>query len=277
MTIRNHYNNSYKFSIFKRKNPFVMNLLSFIEKFPDEVSCREYLRRQREAAGITCPRCGGTEHYWLASHQSWQCKPCGSRKGLRSGTVMEASNLPVRYWFIGMHLMSSTKPFSALELQRQLGHKRYEPIWYMMHKLRAAMGKRDQRYKLEEFVELDEGFFESVPGKENRGEAEPLKRGRGSQKQGKVLVMVESKPSKKPAKKNRKKPPRSCGHLKMIVVEDLQWETLAPVVEASIDPEATVRTDGNSSYRKLKTASRSIRGFGFPPGKPPPFCLESIR
>jgi len=62
---------------------------------------------------------------------------------------MESSNLPVRYWFIAMHLISSTKkPFSALELQKQLGPERfrdYEPIWYMLHKLRAAMGKRNER------------------------------------------------------------------------------------------------------------------------------------
>ncbi|MFT6808778.1 MAG: hypothetical protein ACJA01_002009, partial [Saprospiraceae bacterium] len=28
-------------------------------------------------------------------------------------------------------------------MQRQIGHKRYEPIWFMMHKIRAAMGQRD--------------------------------------------------------------------------------------------------------------------------------------
>jgi len=33
-----------------------MNLLSFIEAFPDESSCREYLRRKREEARIVCSR-----------------------------------------------------------------------------------------------------------------------------------------------------------------------------------------------------------------------------
>jgi hypothetical protein len=36
-----------------------------------------------------------------------------------------------------MHLLTSTKKsFSAKELQRQLGHKRYHLIWHMLHKLR---------------------------------------------------------------------------------------------------------------------------------------------
>ncbi|KAA6304209.1 hypothetical protein EZS27_044147, partial [termite gut metagenome] len=42
---------------------------------------------------------------------------------------------------------------------RQLGHKRYEPIWNMLHKLRGIMGKRDEQYSLSGVIELDEGFF----------------------------------------------------------------------------------------------------------------------
>ena len=53
---------------------------------------------------------------------------------------MESSNLSFRKWFIVIHLMTSTKKgFSAKEIQRQLGQKRYEPIWYMMQKIRMAM------------------------------------------------------------------------------------------------------------------------------------------
>jgi hypothetical protein len=56
---------------------------------------------------------------------------------------MHGSQLPFRYWFIAIHLLSSTKKtFSALELQRQLGHSTYNPKWAMLHKLRLAMGKR---------------------------------------------------------------------------------------------------------------------------------------
>jgi hypothetical protein len=61
-----------------------------------------------------------------------------------------------------MHLLTSTeKTFSAKEVQRLLGHKRYEPIWAMLHKLRSVMGLRDNEYLLGEDVELDEGFFKT--------------------------------------------------------------------------------------------------------------------
>ncbi len=108
---------------------------------------------------------------------------------------MHGSNLSFRYWFIAIHLLTSTKQsFSASELQRQLGHKRYEPIWLLLHKLRSVMGKRDGQYELSGIIELDEGFFTTeIPEEEKK---KPLKRGRGSQRKSKVLVMAESTPVK---------------------------------------------------------------------------------
>jgi hypothetical protein len=71
---------------------------------------------------------------------------------------MHKSKLPFRYWFVAMHLLTSTKKnFSAKELQRQLGHKRYHPVWHMMRKLREAMGKRE--YVLSGSMDLDDGCF----------------------------------------------------------------------------------------------------------------------
>ena len=58
---------------------------------------------------------------------------------------------------IAFHLVTSTKKtFSAKELQRQIGHKYYEPIWAMMHKIRTAMGNRDAQYNLSNAKEYDE-------------------------------------------------------------------------------------------------------------------------
>jgi hypothetical protein len=61
--------------------------------------------------------------------------------------------MPFRYWFVAIHLFTSTKKsFSAKELQRQSGHKRYKPIWNMLHKLRQIMGKRDELYTMSDVI-----------------------------------------------------------------------------------------------------------------------------
>ena len=115
---------------------------------------------------------------------------------------MENSKLPFQYWFIAMHFISSTKnTFSEKEVQRQLSHNRYEPIWAMMHKIRMVMGLRDDNYSLAGEVELDEGFFETVSA--NYDKTEKLKRGRGSQKQTTVLVSAESKTVTNPKMKEK--------------------------------------------------------------------------
>ena len=137
-----------------------MNLLNFVATYPNEESCKRKWKEMRDKQGVICPKCGCTSHYWKSDKENYECKSCGYRQSLKANTVMHNSNLPFRYWFIAIHLITSTKKsFSALELQRQLGHNRYDPIWYMLHKLRAAMGNRDDKYKLSGVIELDEGFF----------------------------------------------------------------------------------------------------------------------
>jgi len=106
--------------------------------------------------------------------------------------MMENAKLPFRKWYLAMAFMSfSKKGLSTTELQRQLGNTRYEPIWFMVHKIRKAMGNRDALYKLTDMVEFDEGCIETEIDNESKT---LLKRGRGSERQINVAVMAESTP-----------------------------------------------------------------------------------
>ena len=140
-----------------------MKLLDFAKHFDSEEACEKYLKETREKEGIKCSRCGCEKQYWNRCHKRWMCAKCGHETTLRSGTVMHGSNLPLLYWFTAIHLLTSTKKtFSAAEMQRQLGHKRYQPIWEMMHKLRSVMGERDSKYNLEGTIELDEAILQET-------------------------------------------------------------------------------------------------------------------
>ena len=49
---------------------------------------------------------------------------------MKSGTIMENSNLSYLIWYKTMFLLTTTKKgFSSKEIQKQLGLKRYEPVW----------------------------------------------------------------------------------------------------------------------------------------------------
>lgn len=228
-----------------------MKLVDFYQHYPDETSCKTEWIRQRNEQGIVCKKCGHTIHYWKKDKEQWECKKCHHRTTLRSGTVMENSKLPFQYWFLAIHLLTSTKKsFSAKEIQRQLGHKRYEPIWAMLHKIRIVLGLRDEEYQLKEQVELDEGFFPTVSITRNKDEE--LKRGRGSQKQTTVLVSAESIEIKDPNITANYKEKRKVKYIKMKVVDSLKKKDLTRNVEEMIEPGTIIDTDGSNSYNDLK-------------------------
>jgi transposase-like protein len=226
-----------------------MKLIEFNKSFPDELSCKKHFKAYRDQMGVVCKKCGSTDHYWKQDKWQYECKKCKFRTTLRSGTVMQSSKLPFQDWYIAMHLITSTKKsFSAKEIQRQLGRKRYQPVWEMLHKLRSVMGLRDGEYKIDGEVELDEGFFETVDVE--RTNKSGGKRGRGSEKQTKVMVMAESK--KVDQLKKTKRPDKKVGFIKMKVVKNLKSETINKVVEENINEQSTVMTDAYPSYNNVK-------------------------
>ena len=227
-----------------------MKLLEFYNQYPDEKSCRVAFKEMREKEGIICKKCGNTTHYWKKNREEWECKKCRHQTRLRVGTVMESSKLPFHYWFIAMHLITSTKKsFSAKEVQRQLGHKRYEPIWAMLHKLRLVMGNRDAEYTLGDEVEFDEGFFETVSI--TRDMNEPLKRGRGSEKQTIVFVSAESKTVEDVNLSEKYNKKRKLGFVKMQVTESLKKKEVTKYASSIINKGSTLLTDGSNSFNDL--------------------------
>lgn len=220
-----------------------MNILEFVEQFPDENSCRVDMKNAREREGVVCKKCSSKKQYWLKAKWAWQCGECNFRTSLRSGTVMENSNLPIRTWYLAMAFMTFTKKgISAVELQRQLGHTRYNTVWSLMHRIRSAMGKRDDLYGLEGMIEFDEGYFEQATKEKQKRK---LKRGRGSQRQSNVAVMAESTPLENP--KTGKKDSH-CGYFKMKVLQTHKKEEISELVSSKLDDKCIVFSDKSTSY-----------------------------
>jgi DNA-directed RNA polymerase subunit RPC12/RpoP len=130
-----------------------MNLLDFIERFPGENDCLEYFIAIREKASVVCEKCCHNKHNWLAGNDQFECEQCGNRISIKSGTVMENSKLPIKYWFITIHILtSSQKTFSASELQKKLGYPEYEPVGEMLGNLNTLTGKIADEYTFERLL-----------------------------------------------------------------------------------------------------------------------------
>jgi len=220
-----------------------MNVFSFTAHFDNEASCREHFKTERDKVGVSCRRCQHDQHYWIKSQWSYECKKCKSRTSLRSGTIMQSSNLSFLVWYKAMFLLSMTKKgFSSKEIQKQLGLKRYEPVWAMVHKLRKAMGKRDERYTLEGMIELDEGYFtvESSVFEKNKA-----KRGRGAAGKQNVAMMAESTPLEDQITGKNSK---HCRYFKAKVLGSHSKNELNRTVVNTIHDKSIVFTDKSTSY-----------------------------
>ncbi len=220
-----------------------MNIFSFTAEFGSEEECRLHFKQERDKQGLLCKKCGCKEHYWLKNKWSYQCKSCKFRTSLRSGTIMENSNLSFLIWYRTMFLMSTTKKgFSAKEIQRQLGLKRYEPVWAMVHKLRKGMGKRDEHYTLEGMIEMDEGYFTVASTDIEKSQA---KRGRGAVGKKNVAVMAESVILEDID--TGKKSNQVC-YFKAKVLDTHSSEEIDNTIESSLDEKTIVFSDKSTSY-----------------------------
>ena len=134
-----------------------MKLSEFYNSFPDESTCNNILRCIRETQGVICKKCGGAQHYWKKDKKSFECKECSHRTSLKNGTIIENSNLPLKYWLSTIaYLNIAGQKISALELQKELGHKRYEPIWCMLKKIKNSTETDNSLCKVLDYIQVDE-------------------------------------------------------------------------------------------------------------------------
>lgn len=135
---------------------FPRTLLEFQRLFPGEGACTAYLEAVRWPGGFVCHHCNWSGEPWRPKRQATvlRCAACRRDTALTAGTIMHRTKTPLPVWFWGAYLVSTQTPgMSALQFQRQLGVKRYETAFQILHKLRAAMGSG-----------TDSGVVIEVPG-----------------------------------------------------------------------------------------------------------------
>ena len=139
----------------------MMKLSEFYKRFPDELACTQILKSIKDEIGVICKKCGNDKHYWKKDKKSFECKQCNFRTSLKKDTVMAHSNLSLRYWMATIaYLNLIEKEITALELQKEFGHKRYEPIWLMLKKIKN-MSETDYfiYHKISDYIKLDESII----------------------------------------------------------------------------------------------------------------------
>ena len=171
----------------------------------------------------------------MLKHRRWRCVECRYQVSLTAGTVLHNTKIPLTVWFWAAYLMTTDKRgISALLLQHQLGLRRYETAWMLLHKLRRAM-VNVAREPLHGEVELDDTWV---------GGPQPGLRGSRQLKGRKaaiVLVAVEKRG-------------RGSGRIRMAGIPNFRQTTMSGFVQHHVTPGSTVYTDGLKGFEGVQAA-----------------------
>jgi len=231
-----------------------LSMLAFIERYGTEAQCEAELEQLRWPNGFSCPRCDSTTYGIIrdSRRQRYQCKACRHQTTLTAGTIMQASKISMRVWFLAIYLISQAKTgISAMALMRYLGVS-YPTAWLIHHRVMHAMAERESRYKLGGKVQVDDAYL--------GGEHSGGKVGRGSENKVPFVAAVSLSPQNRPL---RVKFSRVIGFTRQAIAE---WASFC------LMPGTVVVSDGLACFRGVTSAGcvhePEITGGRLPRGVP---------
>ncbi|HEX6706066.1 MAG TPA: IS1595 family transposase [Albitalea sp.] len=169
-----------------------LSMPEFLCQYGMDARCEAALTAARWPNGFACPRCAGPASctFRREGRLYWQCASCRHQCSVISGTIFEATKLPLTLWFLAMHLLTQAKNnVSALELKRHLGVS-YPTAWLVKHKLMEVMRLREGSRQLTGRVEIDDAYL--------GGERSGGKTGRGSENKVPFIAAVQTTEDGKP-------------------------------------------------------------------------------
>ena len=199
---------------------------TFMKQFSTEAQCQEYLANLRWKSGYVCPKCGYRHAYRLANGR-YQCAKCRHQVSVTAGTVLHKTHMPLTQWFLTFYFVCQDKRgISAVQLERMLGTT-YKTAWFMLKRIRAAMGQRDKIHQLNGVIEFDDAYF--------GGPTVGKKRGRGTEK-AKVFVALSLDALGNPR------------FLKMQVTPNIKQASVKKFAHTSFADGSVIHSDGYRSY-----------------------------
>ena len=208
------------------------SLIEFQSKYSTDASCEQALFQLKWPNGFKCPKCG-SDHCTMVGGRRlplYQCPLCRHQTTSIVGTIMENTKLSLVKWFLALYFVATNKDgVSEIALAKYIGTT-LKTAWALLHKIRSAMGERENTYRLGGSIEMDEAFF----GGKHTG-----KRGRGSENKTEVAVALQLDSSGRPQ------------FLKMQVIPDAKGDTLSAFAKGNITEGSTIHSDAFKSYNAL--------------------------
>jgi transposase len=206
-----------------------MTYSRFLELFPDNEACLEYLKKRFFADGSACPKCGkASKFHRIRGRSAYSCQFCGHHVYPTAGTIFHKSTTSLQLWFWAIFLMSSTRcGISAKQLEREIGVT-YKTAHRMFKQIRTLLSDEDDSEPLSGKVEVDESAY---GGKTRQSD---VRRGMAYQRyheQPTILAMVER-----------------GGRVRSRVIPDRTMRSISSTMREFVLPASMLFTDEYAAY-----------------------------
>ena len=214
-----------------------MTYSRFLQLFPDNDACLEYLKAKFFADGTPCPKCGkATKFHRIKGRSAYSCQYCGHHVYPTAGTIFHKTTVSLQLWFFAIYLMSSTRcGISAKQLEREIGVT-YKTAHRMFKQIRTLLSDEGDGM-LSGDVEADESEFGGKP------RAYEKRSGKGHARRSHrptIMAMVER-----------------GGRVRPTVIPDRGARSIRNAVKTNVLPASMLFTDELGAY---KTLDKHFRG-----------------
>ena len=212
-----------------------VTLIELAEMFPTEQAATDWFEGVVWADGRRCGHCDGTDTYEVKSGKPmpYRCRECKRYFGIKTGTVMAQSPLPLKVWVFAIYLdCTNLRGISAMALHRSVGVC-YKTAWFVQQRVREAFAAEGPPVPFTGPVEVDETY---VGGRAKNMHAKVRRQkitGRGGVDKTAVVGARD----------------RATGQVAAQVIESVDGPTLRGFVDSHAEGTSMVYTDGATAHK----------------------------
>lgn len=206
--------------------PKFKGIIDFLNRFPNEEACIDYLIHARWNDKPVCPHCKSDRKiYKIRNGRILTCADCRKQFTVKIGTIFEDSALSLQKWFMAVYILTAHKKgISSLQLSSDINVTQ-KTAWFMLHRIRLIAKTKSFNEPLDGTIEADETY---IGGKYSG------KRGRGSENKTAVFGMVQRQ-----------------GEVRAMPVKDVKGKTLKKIINDNVVKGSSVMTDEWLAYNGL--------------------------